>query len=114
MSYGLYFLLSVLTTLVIEVPVLFLVSKYLLKAKIRTKEVLYWGVLVNLLSLPYLWFVFPLFIPARYYILIGEILVFLIEAVVLSQALKISFKNTLIMSFPANLASYLAGLILLR
>ena len=34
---------------------------------------LYWGVFVNLFSLPYLWFVFPLFISAHNYILIGEI-----------------------------------------
>jgi hypothetical protein len=114
MSYGLYFFLSLLLTLAVEIPVLFLATKYLLKIKIQAKEILYWGIFVNLFSLPYLWFVFPLFISSHNYILIGEILVFLIESVVLLKVLKINFKNALILSLIANVASYLAGLIVLR
>jgi hypothetical protein len=114
MSYGLYFFLSLLLTLAVDIPVLFLATKYLLKIKIQAKEILYWGIFVNLFSLPYLWFVFPLFISSHNYILIGEILVFLIESVVLLKVLKINFKNALILSLIANVASYLAGLIVLR
>lgn len=114
MSYGVYFLLSLLLTLVAEIPTLFLAAKYLLKIKIKTKEILYWGVFVNLFSLPYLWFVFPLFISSHNYILLGEISVGLVESAILSRALKINFKNALALALMANLASYLAGIILLR
>jgi len=114
MSYGFFFFLSLLLTLAVEIPTLFLVAKYLLRIKIQAKEILYWGVFVNLFSFPYLWFVFPLFISSHNYILIGEILVVLIESVILLKALKINFKNAFILSLIANLASYLAGIIVLK
>lgn len=113
MSYGFYFFLSLLLTLAVEITVLFLVAKYLLKIKIQTREVLYWGTFINLFSLPYLWFVFPLFISAYNYILIGEILVVLIESVILLKVLKINLKNALILSLITNILSYLIGMIVL-
>lgn len=114
MSYGFLFFLSLLLTLAVEIPALFLVAQYLVKIKIQSKEILYWGVFVNLFSLPYLWFVFPFFVPPNNYILIGEIIVVLIEAVILLKVLKINFKNAFILSLIANIASYLAGFIVLR
>ncbi|MDO8529408.1 MAG: hypothetical protein Q7S18_01945 [bacterium] len=114
MSYGFYFFLSLLFTLTVEIPTLFLVAKYLLRIQIQAKEILYWGVFVNLFSLPYLWFVFPLFISSHNYILIGEILVVAIETIILLKVLKINFKNAFILSLVANVAAYLAGLIILR
>ena len=114
MSYGFFFFLSLLLTLAVEIPALLFFAKYLLKIKSQAKEILYWGVFVNLFSLPYLWFVFPLFISSHNYILIGEILVVLIETIILLKVLKINFKNAFILSLIANVASYLAGLIILR
>jgi len=114
MSYGYFFFLSLLLTLTVEIIVLFLSTKYSLKIKIQAKEILYWGVFVNLFSLPYLWFVFPLFISSHNYILIGEVLVVLIESLILPKALKINFKNAIILSIIANVASYFAGLIIFR
>ncbi|MBU4370145.1 hypothetical protein KKG58_05350 [Patescibacteria group bacterium] len=114
MSYGFFFFLSLLLTLAVEIPVLFISVKYLLKLKIQAKEILYWSVFVNLFSLPYLWFVFPLFISSHNYILIGEILVVLIESIILLKVLKINLKNAIILSITANVVSYLAGLIIFR
>lgn len=114
MSYGFYFLLSLLLTLVVEIPILFFTAKYLLKIKIQAKEIIYWGFFINLFSLPYLWFIFPLFISFNNYILIGEILVILIESIILLKVLRINFKNAFILSLIANLTSYLAGIIMLR
>jgi len=114
MSYGIYFLLSLILTLVIEIPTLFLAVKYLLKIKIQAKEIIYWGVFVNLFSLLYLWFIFPLFLSLPNYILIGEILVVLIESVILLKVLKINFKNAFVLSLLTNLLSYLVGIMVLR
>lgn len=114
MSYGFFFFLSLLLTLAVEIPVLFLSAKYLLRIKILAKEILYWGIFANLFSFPYLWFIFPLFITLHNYILIGEILVVLIEAVILLRVLKINFKNAIILSIVANVTSYLIGLIVFR
>jgi hypothetical protein len=114
MSYGFFFFLSLLLTLAVEIPILFLSAKYLLKIKIISKEILYWGVFVNLFSFPYLWFVFPLFIPSHNYILIGEILIVLVESIILLKGLKMNFKNAIILSVVANIASYLTGFIIFR
>ena len=114
MTYGIYFLFSLLLTLVVELSVLFLVVRYLLKIKIPVKEILYWGILVNLFSLPYLWFVFPLFIWSRYYILIGEILVVLIESVIFLRVFRINLKKALFLSFLTNIASYFLGIVVLK
>jgi hypothetical protein len=112
LSYGTYFIIAVLLTLVVEIPILFLTAKYLIKVKIRTKEILYWGFFVSLFSLPYLWFVFPLFITSSNYILIGEVLVITIETIIFLKVFKINIKKALILSLLANLASYLAGVLL--
>lgn len=114
MSYGAYFLFSLLFTLIIEIPTLFLTAKYLLRIKIQAKEILFWGVFINLFSLPYLWFVFPLFISFHNYILIGEILVVLIESIILLKVLKINFKNAFVLSLIANLTSYFVGIVMLK
>jgi hypothetical protein len=67
---------SFILTLCIELPVL---SVLLREEKIE--KVLFVGLLMNLVTHPTLWFIFPGIIPAEYYILLGEILVFLIEFV---------------------------------
>ncbi len=114
MSYGFFFFLSLLLTLIVEIPILFLLTKFVLNIKLSKKKMLYWGVFVNLFSLPYLWFVFPLFISAHNYILIGEILIILVETIIFTKAFRINLKNATILSIIANIASYLAGLIVFR
>lgn len=112
MSYGVHFLLSLLLTLLVEIPVLFVVARYLLRIKVKAKEILYWGGFVNLFSLPYLWFVFPLFISSHNYIYVGECLVVLIELVIFAKVLKINFSRSFVLSLMANFTSYLAGILL--
>ncbi|MFA6252206.1 MAG: hypothetical protein WCX74_02290 [Candidatus Paceibacterota bacterium] len=114
MTYGFFFFLSLLLTLAVELPIIFFLVKILSKEKIRTKEILYWGSFASLFSIPYLWFIFPLFFSSHNYILIGEFLVVLIEAFIYVKGLKVSFKNAIVLSIVANIASYLLGLIILR
>jgi hypothetical protein len=83
--------------------------RFWLKSEIGTLEIIYNGIIVNVLTLPYLWFVFPFFIPSECYILIGEILVFLIESILLFKLLKIDFKHAIIISLIANIISYFVG-----
>lgn len=114
MSYGFFFFLAFLLTIVVEIPVLFLLVKYLFKLNIPIKEILYWGIFINSFSLPYLWFVLPLFITSNNYTLIGEIFVVLVESVILSGAFKIGYKKAIILSIVTNVASYIIGLIVFR
>ena len=71
------------------------------------------GALCTALTLPYLWFVLPPFVDAAYYIIIGETLVFLAEAVILNRLLGLKPKIAVACSFVMNLASFLLGLYLL-
>lgn len=111
MLYESKFLISLLLTLVIEIPVLLLFINVLIKKKINYPKIIFAGFLASTLSLPYLWFILPAFIKDfKYYSLIGEISVFLIEAFIYSQVLKLNAKNSLVASFFANLCSFLAGI----
>lgn len=111
LSYGLLFLSSLTLTIVVETTVLIVVWNFLFRDKIKIKEIFYWGIIINLFSLPYLWFVFPLLIPFDYFILLGELLVMLIEGAILSKALGISFKKSLPLSILINVVSYLIGML---
>lgn len=113
MSYGMYFALSLLCTLAVEIPILFVLTRYLLKTKIPAKEIFYWGAFVNFFSLPYLWFVLPLFIGSSSYALVGESLVVLIETTIFVTVLKINIKKAFLISLVANLASYAVGVFIL-
>ena len=70
------------------------------------------GILASVLTLPYLWFVLPLFTNTIHYIYIGELLVFLIEGLVYYEFLEIKLTKALILSFTANLISFIVGTIL--
>ena len=109
--YGTHFIYASLITLVVELPLLFLIGKYLLKTGVKK---LFWvGLFTNLFSLPYLWFVFPSFIHIHNYVYIGEIIVVLIEAIIFIKLLNINFKKSIFLSLTLNLASYLIGMLIL-
>jgi hypothetical protein len=113
MSYGSLYLISLFVTIIVEVPVLLFAQK-LLRTGLKVKEILYWSVFANLFSLPYLWFVFPLFIPRHNYILTGETLITLIEMIIFSKTLKLNLKKAMALSIIANTISYFAGLAILN
>ncbi|MBD3339645.1 MAG: hypothetical protein GF353_11090 [Candidatus Lokiarchaeota archaeon] len=110
-SYGLLFILSLLLTLALELPILIILGKYLLKIEVPVIKILFCGLLVNLFSLPYLWFIFPLFITSSNYIIFGELSVVLIEMLLLFLLLKVRFRDAFILSVVANAVSYFIGLI---
>ena len=111
MSYEKLFLYSLAITLLIEVPIVFLLAKY--TYKITSKwNVIFAGIITSTLTLPYLWFILPLYISDRtIYIIVGEILVVLIEAFIYYRVLKLKFIQALLVSFIANLVSFSIGLL---
>jgi len=109
--YGTHFIYASLITLVVELPLLFLIGVYLLKIKV--KKIFWVGLFTNLFSLPYLWFVFPLFIYIHNYVYVGEILVVLIEAIIFIKLFNINFKKSIFLSLVLNVASYFIGTLIL-
>ena len=114
MGYEKKFILSLLLTLIIEVPVIFILIRYFCKNKnIKTKNIVFVGVLASSLTLPYLWFVLPAFIFNRtIYIILGESLVVLVEAIIYLKLLKLKIFDSFIISLFANLASVIVGLLI--
>lgn len=114
MLYETYFLLALVTTWAIEIPILIVLIRFAFRDKtFPIPKIIGIGALCTALTLPYLWFVLPPFVDAAYYVQIGEALVFLVEAVILNRLLGLDLKRALICSFAMNAASFLLGLVLL-
>jgi hypothetical protein len=112
MAYEMSFLKALLLTVGIETIVLFILFKLVFKSP----DIKYWlliltGILTSFSTLPYLWFILPLFIKERLsYTVISEVTAILIESVIVYGILKISYKKSLMASVTCNMASFLTGL----
>jgi len=114
MLYETQFLLALITTCCIEIPVLIVVLRFLFHNKyLPLNRIVFTGTLCTALTLPYLWFVLPPFIDAAYYPVIGELLVVLVEAVILNRVLGLDAKTSVVCSFSMNMASFCLGYFLL-
>ncbi len=114
MAYETLFLLSLLVTLCIEVPVVFfLVRKKALNISPADSIVI--SATASLLTLPYLWFIFPVYITNyTLYVIIGEIVVTIIEAVIYWRLFRISMTQALVLSVIANVSSVIFGFLIMR
>lgn len=114
MLYETRFLLALVTTWVIEIPVLIALIRFGFRERgIPLSTIAGAGALCTALTLPYLWFVLPPFVDAAYYPLIGEVLVMGVEAVVLNRVLGLEAKRAAVCSLVMNAVSFLLGLIIL-
>jgi len=114
MLYETKFLLALVTTWCIEIPVLFGMIRFLFQDKSTSRgRIIFTGLLCTALTLPYLWFVLPPYVDAAYYHLIGETLVVIMEAVILNRVIGLDAKKSLISSFSMNAASFALGFILI-
>ncbi|MFH0852393.1 MAG: hypothetical protein V1845_02225 [bacterium] len=111
MAYETEFLISLLLTLAIEIPVAVLAVKYVFKAEATgVTKIIFAGFIASFSTLPYLWFVLPALITERtMFYIVGEASVILAEAIIYRQLLNLKTHRALTISFFANLASFLAG-----
>jgi len=113
MAYEQMFLNALFLTLITEVPVVFVVSRYLYKIK-DNFNIIFAGIISSVLTLPYFWFILPYFVSNRMlYIILGESSIILIEAFIYYKILKLKFSQALIISFIANASSILIGLLIM-
>jgi len=103
------FLLTNLAILIIELPVLFLIGKFVLKNRIGSDLIIFSGAIATFMSTPYLQYICPLFfdINSSYYLYLSQATVIVIEAIVLCNALRISINKAIIISCIVNVLSYL-------
>jgi len=112
MLYETEFLLALAITITAEVPVLVVLIRGVFRdTGIPVRRIIGIGALCTALTLPYLWFVWPPFVDAAYYPLIGELLVVLVEAGVLNQLLGLDTKRAAACSLIMNVVSFGIGLL---
>ncbi|MCK9578086.1 hypothetical protein M0R01_01160 [bacterium] len=109
MTPGFEFVFNVLANLVVELPILFIISKFIMKWGYETDHVIFSGTIGTLMRLSYVFFVFPLFVATNvpYYLYILQTLGVLTESVVLYNTLRIDYKKALIISILLGVASFL-------
>lgn len=113
MEYEIGFLKALLLTITIETAVLFLLFKVVFKPLTTSNWLLLLtGILATFATLPYLWFILPLFIHAKlWYIIVCEGLAISLESVIIFGLLKINYPKALLVSVICNTTSYLVGLL---
>lgn len=100
------FVFAFFLTFIIELFVIWLI----LSRDFELKMLLQIVFLINLFSLPFVWFVFPYFISDyTNSLLLSEIFVLFFEALLLSTLLSLNFSRAVFVSFVANLISFLVG-----
>ena len=113
MLYETRFLISLLLTLIIEIPIVFILVRHVFKLKkIKLSKILIIAALASVLTIPYLWFVLPPYILANNYVLVGEAIVILAESLIYKYFLELDWGRAFLTSFVANLVSTLFGLLL--
>jgi hypothetical protein len=111
MSYELQFLTALAKTLLVEVPIVLVLWRCVFK-KHDAKNTCMVACIATMLTLPYLWFVLPTFLPYRNtYLVLGELTVTLVEAVLYWKLLHISFIRGIMLSIVANGISLLIGML---
>jgi hypothetical protein len=111
-SYDQQFLLALILTITVETIVLIALD-YIFGNKNKLPDILFAGFLASFGTIPYLWYILPLFWGGYTLIFIGEGLVAIVEMVILKNILKIGWSKALIFSLIANMASFLIGLFVL-
>ncbi len=104
------FLTSLGFTCFVETAILFFLLTFVFrKYRLSPWQILFAGVFASFATIGYVWFVFPAFMPRSQSLWISEPTIFLIEALFYRLFLKVSWRDALILSFAANVASYFLG-----
>jgi hypothetical protein len=113
MTYESQFLIALITTLVVEVPLVFLLVRYFFRErKISRLRVVGIGILSTSVTIPYLWFIFAVFLDYWTMAIVGELFVFVVEALIYRKLLPISFLKAVVLSLIANVASIAVGILI--
>jgi len=111
-SYAADFLIALVVTLLVELPILWVLARGVFKlTAVSTRRLLAVGALGSLLTLPLLWFVLPAFLNPRVAVVLGETLAVVVEALLFWRLLPARPRVAVALSFAANLASFAVGLL---
>ncbi len=105
------FLPALFLTILLETGVLYLTLRILFKERaFSLPRLLFAGFFASFSTLPYLWFVLPLWMNSKYYLGVGEGGAVVIEALFFKQFLDVGWKQAFLISVLANFISYFVGI----
>jgi hypothetical protein len=105
------FLLALAVTLAVELAVLVVLARYVVRLwHLGAWRIVLAGMLASALTLPLLWFAVPAVIGPRYYLVVGELLVCVIETVVYRLLLRVGWGRAALLSLATNAVSLAVGL----
>lgn len=115
LQYEQKFIFALLLTWIIEISVAAILIKSLFKHReIKFYNIIFAGLIASALTLPYLWFILPIYISNNVlYVLLGELLVILVETIIYYQFLKLKLPQSFLVSLIANIASVFIGISLI-
>ena len=116
MDYELMFLKALSLTIFIETLVITVFFRLIIKRKeIEISKLLTTGIIASFATLPYLWFIFPIYIDHKIcYAIIGESFAVLVETFIIGAILRTKFSTSFLCSFTCNMVSFLIGLIIMN
>ena len=114
MDYRLLFLESLALTILIEISVITIFFRFIVRSeKTSISSLLITGFVASFATLPYLWFVLPSYIDQKVWqLIIGESFAVLIESVIITAILRTKYLISLLCSLACNMISFGAGLIM--
>ena len=114
MDYELLFLKSLVLTILIEMSVIVIFFRLIVKLnEIKISILLITGFIASFATLPYLWFILPNYIDQKiWYVIIGESFAILVETIIIGVILRINFMKSFLCSLTCNTISFLTGLII--
>ena len=115
MLYEHKFLLALVVTVLTETAVLFAIGRILWKKQftlISNARLIFTGFFCSFASLPYVWFVLPVWIKSHNMLmLVGEPFVILLEWLFYCVLLPVGKRRALLVSFCCNIISFAVGLV---
>ena len=113
MNYELDFLRSLVLTIVIETAVLLFLTRTVYKLhKIKLWVIIIAGTTASFATLPYMWFILPMFIKSgAAYKIVSEFSAVVLESFILLGFLRTKYLQALMMSLICNLTSFLVGVL---
>ena len=118
MQYEIRFLLALALTVSVEGAVVIAALRLFplfRKRKVSWTRCFVAGMMPSITTLPYLWFILPMMLSTYLLrLIIGESVIFMVETVLIRFLVNIRWKHAVLLSFIANGASIIAGLLVFR
>lgn len=104
------FFIALLFTIFVEtILILFLLKKIYKQKDVGITKIINAGIFASTCTIPYVWFVFPFVFSQPTALLLSELFAFVAEAIFYRLFLKLSVKQSIVISLIANGASWSLG-----